>query len=299
MNDVINKYLSNITKISYINSNVYIETFANNYIVLDKKIDKNKLFDFFRRVDFNFFKYPLNNDSYEIYLLSNDYDVNKVSEIDLNMFIDCLSLLHKKTMEYDAISDDDFNKLYNYLYLKIDDTYKYYLRLQSKIEEKKFPSPGEFLLINNISMIYKLLDYSLYKLDSLNNCDKDFHMCVLINKVSSDNFDGSFIDFNYYSKGISLFDLDLFFKNYYYANLISLFDRYWYNLSVNDCNLSLFLCLISIVWKVDFSSTNFNNCFRVRSLLDYVNKVFNFISEKDKENEKTNENKLEEEDNNI
>ena len=263
MNDVINKYLSNITKISYINSNVYIETFANNYIVLDKKIDKNKLFDFFRRVDFNFFKYPLNNDSYEIYLLSNDYDVNKVSEIDLNMFIDCLSLLHKKTMEYDAISDDDFNKLYNYLYLKIDDTYKYYLRLQSKIEEKKFPSPGEFLLINNISMIYKLLDYSLYKLDRLNNCDKDFHMCVLINKVSSDNFDGSFIDFNYYSNGISLFDLDLFFKNYYYANLISLFDRYCYNISVNDCNLSLFLCLISIVWKVDFSSTNFNNCFRV------------------------------------
>lgn len=54
MNDVINKYLSNITKISYINSNVYIETFANNYIVLDKKIDKNKLFDFFRKVDFNF-----------------------------------------------------------------------------------------------------------------------------------------------------------------------------------------------------------------------------------------------------
>ena len=41
MNDVINKYLSNITKISYINSNVYIETFDNNYIVLDKKIDKN------------------------------------------------------------------------------------------------------------------------------------------------------------------------------------------------------------------------------------------------------------------
>ena len=64
------------------------------------------------------------------------------------MFIDCLSLLHKKTMEYDSISDDDFNKLYNYLYLKIDDTYKYYLRLQSKIEEKKFLSPGEFLLIN-------------------------------------------------------------------------------------------------------------------------------------------------------
>ena len=91
----------------------------------------------------------------------------------------------------------------------------------------------------------------------------------------------------------------LIFKNYYYANLISLFDRYCYNISVNDCNLSLFLCLISIVWKVDFSSTNFNNCFRVRSLLDYVNKVFNFISEKDKENEKTNENKLEEEDNNI
>ena len=55
MNDVINKYLSNITKISYINSNVYIETFANNYIVLDKKIDKNKLFDFFRKVDFNFY----------------------------------------------------------------------------------------------------------------------------------------------------------------------------------------------------------------------------------------------------
>ena len=59
MNDVINKYLSNITKISYINSNVYIETFDNNYIVLDKKIDKNKLFDFFRKVDFNFFKYSV------------------------------------------------------------------------------------------------------------------------------------------------------------------------------------------------------------------------------------------------
>lgn len=299
MNDVINKYLSNITKISYINSNVYIETCTNNYIVLDKKIDKNKLFDFFRKVDFKYFKYPLNNDSYEIYLLSDDYDVNKVSEIDLNMFIDCLSLLHKKTMNYEVISDDDFNKLYNYLHLKIDDTYKYYLRLQSRIEEKKFPSPGEFLLINNISMIYRLLDYSLYKLDSLNNCDKDFHLCVLLNKISSDNFDGSFIDFNYYSNGISLFDLDLFFKNYYYADLISLFDRYCYTVSINDCSLSLFLCLISIVWDVDFSSTNFNNCLRVRNLLDYVNKVFNFISEKDKENEKTDENKLEEEDNNI
>ncbi len=299
MNDVINKYLSNITKISYINSNVYIETCTNNYIVLDKKIDKNKLFDFFRKVDFKYFKYPLNNDSYEIYLLSDDYDVNKVSEIDLNMFIDCLSLLHKKTMNYEVISDDDFNKLYNYLYLKIDDTYKYYLRLQSRIEEKKFPSPSEFLLINNISMIYRLLDYSLYKLDSLNNCDKDFHLCVLLNKISSNNFDGSFIDFNYYSNGISLFDLDLFFKNYYYADLISLFDRYCYTVSINDCSLSLFLCLISIVWEVDFSSTNFNNCLRVRNLLDYVYKVFNFISEKDKENEKTDENKLEEEDNNI
>ena len=60
-----------------------------------------------------------------------------------------------------------------------------------------------------------------------------------------------------------------------------------YPFSMSEENL--FLALLAIPFEVDFKDSNYVNTLKVKNLVIYLNKVREFISEEDEENEEKDE----------
>ena len=242
------KNLSNITKITYLKDCIIFEDCNNKYI----EIKENK----------HIYNY-------------NDLVFNK-------------SKLFNKIINIHSIKKDYFKfdkDLYDKLNKKISDTYKYYLELQDKIEEMDFPKPAEYLLINNISSIYKLLNYSKDKLDSISS-NSLIIKSLIVNKINFIDKDNIYFNYDYFTRDLLVYDLDMIYRNIGYLEL----DKYELDLD----NLNLLLCLISIPEEIFLNKSNYINTINIRKLINYVNKTFNFCLEKDKENEKANQEIFEE-----
>jgi len=148
-----------------------------------------------------------------------------------------------------------------------------------------FPKPAEYLLINNISSIYKLLNYSKDKLDSISS-NSLIIKSLIVNKINFIDKDNIYFNYDYFTRDLLVYDLDMIYRNIGYLEL----DKYELDLD----NLNLLLCLISIPEEILLNKSNYINTINIRKLINYVNKTFNFCLEKDKENEKANQEIFEE-----
>ena len=288
MNEVINKYLTNIKKITYKKDFFLVETTKNKkYIIIKNKKNKLDLYNYLSTIGYNLYKEPINiNDKYEIFSL-NDLKEESI--------INALTTLHYQTEENKLCSEDDLKDLKDKLLFKIDKCYKYYLKLQDEIEVMSFPSPEKYLLINNISSIYKLLEFSKYRLDNLKL--NTLRIAVLLNNFDNNIFD-KIIDFNYYEKDVFLYDLDKLYKKDY-KKFKDLFIKYKEKTNITKEEWALLSILISIPEEIELKNKHYDDCIKVRNLINYVNYTFLFISEEDEKYKETDKQEFEEENENI
>lgn len=288
MNEIINKYLTNIKKITYKKDYSIIETSTNKkYIIIKKIKNKEKLYDYLTSINYNLYKKPLNiNDKYEIFSL-NDLEEESITN--------ALITLHYLTEEFRECSKDDLKKIKEKIMLNLDKCYKYYLNLQDEIENMSFPPPDKYLLINNISQIYKLLEVSKYRLDNLEL--NSLREVILINNFDNNIFK-NIIDFNYYSKDVFVYDLEKLYKKDY-KNFKDVLKKYNDKLKISKEEWNLLSILISIPEEVTLENNHYNDCIKIRNLINYVNYTFSFLSEEDEKYKETDKQKLEEENENI
>lgn len=288
MNEIINKYITDIKKITYKKDYSIIETSTNKkYIIIKKRKNKEKLYDYLTSINYNLYKKPLNiNDKYEIFSLDN---------LEEESITNVLITLHYLTEEFRECSKDDVKKIKEKIMFNLDKCYKYYLNLQEKIENMSFPPPDKYLLINNISQIYKLLEVSKYRLDNLEL--NSLREVILINNFDNNIFK-NIIDFNYYSKDIFVYDLEKLYKKDY-KNFKDVLKKYNDKLKISKEEWNLLSILISIPEEVTLENNHYNDCIKIRNLINYVNYTFSFLSEEDEKYKETDKQELEEENENI
>ncbi len=288
MNEIINKYLTDIKKITYKKDYSIIETSTNKkYIIIKKRKNKEKLYDYLTSINYNLYKKPLNiNDKYEIFSLDN---------LEEESITNALITLHYLTEEFRECSKDDLKKIKEKIMLNLDKCYKYYLNLQDEIENMSFPPPDKYLLINNISQIYKLLEVSKYRLDNLEL--NSLREVILINNFDNNIFK-NIVDFNYYSKDIFVYDLEKLYKKDY-KNFKDVLKKYNDKLKISKEEWNLLSILISIPEEVTLENNHYNDCIKIRNLINYVNYTFSFLSEEDEKYKETDKQELEEENENI
>lgn len=288
MNEIINKYITDIKKITYKKDYSIIETSTNKkYIIIKKRKNKEKLYDYLTSINYNLYKKPLNiNDKYEIFSLDN---------LEEESITNALITLHYLTEEFRECSKDDVKKIKEKIMFNLDKCYKYYLNLQDEIENMSFPPPDKYLLINNISQIYKLLEVSKYRLDNLEL--NSLREVILINNFDNNIFK-NIIDFNYYSKDVFVYDLEKLYKKDY-KNFKDVLKKYNDKLKISKEEWNLLSILISIPEEVTLENNHYNDCIKIRNLINYVNYTFSFLSEEDEKYKETDKQELEEENENI
>ena len=288
MNEIINKYLTDIKKITYKKDYSIIETSTNKkYIIIKKIQNKEKLYDYLTSINYNLYKKPLNiNDEYEIFFLD---------DLEEESITNALITLHYLTEEFRECSEEDLKKIKEKIMFNLDKCYKYYLNLQDEIENMSFPPPDKYLLINNISQIYKLLEVSKYRLDNLEL--NSLREVILINNFDNNIFK-NIIDFNYYSKDVFVYDLEKLYKKDY-KNFKDVLKKYNDKLKISKEEWNLLSILISIPEEVTLENNHYNDCIKIRNLINYVNYTFSFLSEEDEKYKETDKQELEEENENI
>lgn len=288
MNEIINKYLTDIKKITYKKDYSIIETSTNKkYIIIKKIKNKEKLYDYLTSINYNLYKKPLNiNDKYEIFSLD---------DLEEESITNALITLHYLTEEFRECSEEDLKKIKEKIMFNLDKCYKYYLNIQDEIENMSFPPPDKYLLINNISQIYKLLEVSKYRLYNLKL--NSLREVILINNFDINIFK-NIIDFNYYSKDIFVYDLEKLYKKDY-KNFKDVLKKYNDKLKISKEEWNLLSILISIPEEVTLENNHYNNCIKIRNLINYVNYTFSFLSEEDEKYKETDKQELEEENENI
>lgn len=282
-----NKYIFELCRRNNIKINKFY--FMNKIIIIES--DNNSYFCKMKDdVDFDISKYNINFpmpideiDSFQLYLYDNFvFDLNEKYK----MLIDTLINIHNKS-KYDDFCCDD---LYNDISLTIKSIREYYLEIQDYIENFTFPKLYYYFLLINISSFYNILNSAQYYLDKwYGKKDKYISKGVVVGNVSLCNFccgeDSYFLDYSNIDINNIIYDIVNFYKNEVLN--FDIFELINYYFSLVDVDKDLFLALICIPNRLNFSNNNYKDILKIRKEIDYINKTFNYISEENEEDKET------------
>ena len=286
-----------INNISYKGHSRIINTSKGKYVLKEKKTNLQEIYDYLNAKKFYNYLPIINDytDNYELYPYINELNMSNSSKaIDL---IYELSMLHVKTTTYEEVNLDEIKKLYEETNKRIDYLYKYYLDLQDYIESNVYMAPAEYLLIRNISMVYRLLGFSKNKLNSWYQATeklKKQRYVLLNNNLKLDHFlegeSNYFVNWNKAKRGNVIYDfLNFFHNNYLELDMKSLYDLYQSKYRFTKDEEDLFLALLAIPEEITLRNTNYINTLKVKNLVIYLNKVMVFILEEDEKYQEENE----------
>lgn len=271
------------------------------YVYKSKVKNKDKIFKYLKSKGFeNYLEYERETEKYEIYPFLKEVEIPQEDKAQELIYL--LSLLHIKTTTYQEIDVTETQEIYENNQNKIQELRKMYYELQDSIETKIFMSPEEQLLMNNISNFYKALNYAEHKLEAWykeKKQEKTERTTQLHNNISLKHFLIStekkvIIDWEQSSRGQVIYDFLNFYKNEFNnLEMISLFKLYQSKYMYTKSEQLLFESLIAIPPKIEFNNTHIINTINTRIAVNYVNKTSGFLSEYNKENQESNEQKLE------
>lgn len=290
--DFIDKYNLNVRVYEEKNNIRIIDTDKGKYVIKPKRNYDNGLYQYLVNKNFNYILEREEFNDYEVYPYINEVETPSPEKaIEL---VYTLSILHNKTTYYREVSIDKVKELYEKKQKEINYLEHYYHDMQDMIEQKVYMSPGEYLLIRNMSMIYSALGYSKIKLDEWYEYkikQKKERIVLLHNKPCIDHFlmgnQRFLISWNDYKRDIPIYDFLYFYKHdYMNLEMSTLFDIYKSKFYFTKDEKLLFLSLISIPEKVTFSNSNYINCLNVHKLVKYVAKTRDFTLKENEEKEK-------------
>ncbi len=135
-------------------------TVINNKYVLKKMRRKSRFYDYLESREFNNFPKIYSNVEDEYCLMDYilEQEIPQEQKIEDTVYI--MSLLHQKTT-FDKPTDLDYVKeIYENNINKLNELENYYLNAQNYIEEEIYMTPSNYLLIRNVSLIYRSISLS-------------------------------------------------------------------------------------------------------------------------------------------
>ena len=277
-------------QIKYLNKAKIITKDNKKYILKSRKIDLENLYANLLNRGFNNYLIPERiTESTEIYKYVDQLNISNSKKSQDIVYL--ASILHNKTTEFTELSLDEVKKIYEDTITKLDDTYNYYISLQDKIEEHIYMSPAELLLMNNISNIYLMLNFSRKNIEDYykESENKNIQRKVLIHgNLSLDHIietdDRYLISWNKARIDSPIYDLLYFYQNDYdQIEISSLYETYQSKYQFTKEEKYLFFSLINIPNIVKLNKNNLIDTINIRKLVNYLDKTIKFTL---KENEK-------------
>lgn len=298
MNNLITKNNLKVNKITYKSNSIIIDTPLGLFIL--KENENIEIYDYLLSRGFDYLLPIIDYDNSSVLFKYMEGIIYNINEKALD-YIKILSLLHNKTSYYITIKKGDNKKIFDKINSYLDDLKKYYDSLSSYIESKEYYSPGEYLVIRNISIIYQNIFILKSKLDSWyekykNNTRK--RVCTLYNNQNLNdliktkeniylfNFEKSYID-------SPIYDLNNFYKKYHlYFDFKDLYKTYSKVLELNDYEKELLLILNMIPPKIIINN-NIENISDIKEKIDnfYINLDLYSKEEKERSTHKSENNK--------
>ena len=222
-------------------------TIINDQYVL--KENKNEdIYKYLQTRNFNYFPKVIENDNDNIvYEYVNEIKYPK--EQKLFDLVDLTALLHSKTTYFKETDEDKFKTIYEDIKNNIAYLNSYYNDKANLIETKEIYTPSEYLLIRNISKIFKSLDIANSELDKfINEIPDKMRNVVVHNNLNLDHYIKSDRDY-LLSWEKSKFDLPVFdlyklFKRNNDFNYIDLINRYEKNYPLLNYEKRLIIILM-------------------------------------------------------
>ncbi len=280
-------------------NNIYKWCIDNN-IKINKIINKGNYYIIYN--DFNKYLLKKKNNlklvKYNLPLIksSNEYEIYKYYD-DIYNKKDKLNkiILLLNSIQLESIIDKniDYEKIYNDLNNNINSLMNYYLKLQDELECILYPRFDYLLLIENISMFYKILSKAKEINEYWYSINDNIRSSLCLNNISMNNF---IVNDKTYIIDSSSITEDLIINDYIkiYRDNYDIFDLFNDNFKLNEKELFLFLTYISIPNKIVLFDNVCDNVKIIKEELNYVRKTLNLVLEKYKENEKADKNKFNE-----
>ena len=268
----------------------------NKYVIKKKKREMNSIFNYLLSRSFNYFpKITKEEDDYIYYEYINDLEEPKEQKI-IDLII-LVSILHQETTIYKEIDKDYYKIIFEKTNNLIDNTYKYYNTIMDNIDTSLYPSPSEYLIARNISMIYNALNYSKENINEWYNLVKNtkkVRLTTIHNNLKLSHYIKNekpyLISWDKTSIDIPIYDLINLYKNHYLDfNFIDIFNIYLKKYPLTKEEIILFSALIAIPNKITKEKEEYKTVINTRKVIDYVYKTNELLKEYGIK-EKTNKN---------
>ena len=263
----------------------------NNKYVIKKLNDDNNFYDYLTNRNFKYFpsSYSSSFNNIEIMDYIKDKNIPKEQRLEDIVYLD--SILHLNTTFDKVIDIDKIKEIYEATISHLQELSNYYLDIQNVIEEEVYMSPANYLLIRNISLIYKAINMSRDYLDKwYKEVEKGssiryvyIHGNLRESHLLEDNgfylisWDKSRID-------MPIKDIEAFYKNSYFdisLKDIMLIYEQKYPLKKEEKNL-LYASLL-IPNKIDFNKLEYFKIQDVSNMIIYLEDIINYLKNDSKE----------------
>ncbi|MCI8346986.1 MAG: hypothetical protein HFJ12_03440 [Bacilli bacterium] len=275
-----------------------IDTDQGKYVIKRKKTYHDDIYGYLKNKNFNYLLDRKWTQNYEIFPFIEEVSIPREEKAIEMVYI--LSLLHNKTTFYKEVVLNKIKEIYETLSKEIEYLTYYYHDMQDIIEQKVYMSPGEYLLIRNISLVYSSLEYSKEQLEKWYAIAKDSkreRVVLLHGRPSLDHLligkNRTLISWDHSKRGIPIYDFVYFYKSDYLdLEMSALFDMYQSKFLYTQSEYLLFLTMISIPKKLVFTKKHYKDCYEVFKFIRYIEKTRDFVLKKNQETEKSNHNEF-------
>ena len=276
----------NIHPKSYIKKGkIYIVDDNNKRLVIKLNTNNYDIYKYLLSRDFP--NFPINysdiDDNYDILEYVDDLSISKEQKI--NDYIQLLALLHRKTSYKREVDLDEIKEKYEAITNKISYLRNYYHNLNDVIDKETFMSPSIYLLVCNVSLIYKILNKSLSLLnevyESIKN-EKSIRVSLLHN-----NIDFNHIIVNNQSYLISwdkayfdnpIYELESFYRKFYHEIEINDFFKIYESINkLSNNEKKLLLILLSIPKEIHLTDNAYKDTKLINDEIAYLNKVYELL----------------------
>ncbi len=275
------------TGYEYKNNVKIIETKNNKYVLKRNKNNILDIFNYLHLKNFNYFPNVYNkdrNDLYEIYEYIDSSDMSNYEKSEEIIYL--LSLLHNKTTSYKDIDIDEYKKIYEDIFNKLNELEEYYISLNNEIDKEIYMSPSNYLLVRNITKIYSAIYYCKTQLEEFYNIVKNNlkkRVSLIHNNIDLShllrNENSYLISWDNAKFDIPVYDLIKFYKkNYNDVDFTNLFKLYESKYPLHNEERKLLFISLSIPDKLDLTKDNeFIKTKKVNDLLLYLQKTDDLI----------------------
>ena len=289
MNDIrniVNRYNLRINKYTKKDDNILLDTDKGKYFIKEKKVDKEDLFNYLNTKKFiNYIgPYDYFDKKYEIYKYLDEIKIDNNDKAQDIIYL--ASILHNKTSFYKRITKDEIKKEYEEFIQRINNLTLYYEKLKSTIEAKTYPSPSEYLLLRNISLIFTSIDSSSFFINKWYEKVKDnykrriskIHGNLSLSHIIEEE-SPYLISWDNSKDSSPVIDFLIFFKNNYLdIDFNNLYDIYnlKYPLLIDE-KLLLYAHLL-LPEKLDLKASEILNTKEVYKLIEYLKRANELVS---------------------